>query len=322
MPPLFLILIKINLVLAFFAITYYAILRRLTFYVLNRIFLVFGILFSSLYPFIDLTNFFHSQQQLSPQLTVLVPVINERVQEITPVGFMMKYQQFISILFYTGVAIMTVRFLLQFVSLYRLHKHSSKGLVNDKPVRILTEPVNPFSFWQTIYINPALHSGKDLPSILAHEYIHVKQWHTIDILLAELSVVFYWFNPGAWLMSKAVKENLEFITDEKVLKKGIDKKNYQYSLLDTQNGMSAIAFTNSFNISDIKKRIIMMNARRSSRLTLSRYVFVVPVLLITTLLFTISKKHVIKYLTPVIPQFVYSASGNGWWLADHVPAPL
>lgn len=306
MPYLFVMLIKINLVLAFFAIAYYLILRRLTFYVLNRIFLIFGILFSSLYPFIDLTEFFHSQQQLSPQIIAFVPAINQQVQKLSPAGFMAQYGQLISMLFYTGVAVMTVRLILQFVSLYRLHKNSAKGLVNDVPVRILAEPVNPFSFWQTIYVNPSLHTTKDLQAILAHEYIHVKQWHTLDIILAELSVVFYWFNPGVWLMNKAVKENLEFITDEKVLRKGVDKKAYQYSLLHTGNGAVAASFTNSFNIADLKKRIRMMNARRSSRLTLSLYAFVLPVLLLTALSFTVSKKKVINYFSPVAPQIVYA----------------
>jgi beta-lactamase regulating signal transducer with metallopeptidase domain len=314
MPPLFVILIKINLVLAFFAIAYFLILRRLTFYGLNRIFLVFGMLFSSLYPFIDLTDFFHTQQQLAPQLTAFVPVINQQVQELAPVGFMAKYGQLISILFYTGVVIMAVRFILQFVALYRLHKSSAKGLVSNMRVRILAEPVSPFSFWQTIYINPSLHTEKDVEAILAHEYIHVKQWHTLDIMLAELSVVFYWFNPGVWLMNKAVKENLEFITDETVLKRGVDKKAYQYSLLHTGNGVASATFTNSFSIADLKKRIQMMNARRSSPLTLSRYAFVLPVLLLTALLFTVSKKNVIKYFSPVVSQIVYlpatAARGN------------
>jgi hypothetical protein len=306
MPPFFVVLIKINLVLAFFAIAYFLILRRLTFYVLNRIFLVFGMLFSSLYPFIDLTDFFHNQQQLNSQIAIVVPAINQQVKDLAPVGFIAKYRQLISALFYAGVAAMAARLIFQFVSLYRLHKRSSPGLVDSIPVRILKEPVSPFSFWQNIYINPSLHKERDLTSILVHEQIHVKQWHTLDIMLAELSVVFYWFNPGVWLMKKAVKENLEFITDEKVLKRGVDKKAYQYSLVDVGNLTAAAGFTNSFNISDLKKRIQMMNVKRSSRLTLSRYVLILPVLLLTALLLTVSKRKVIKYFTPATPQVVYS----------------
>ena len=321
MPHLFVTLMKINLVLAVFAIAYYLILRRLTFYVLNRFFLVLGILFSSVYPFIDLTDFFHNQEQLSPQITTLVPAINQRVAALAPTDFFTQYGQRICILFYAGVAVMAVRFLLQFVSLYRLHKNSTRGVVNGTPVRILKEAVNPFSFWQTIYINPSLHKEQALPSILAHEHIHVKQWHTLDIMLAELSVVFYWFNPGVWLMNKAVKENLEFITDAKVLKGGADKKAYQYSLLDTGNmAVASATFANSFNIAGLKKRITMMNAQRSSRLSLSRYVLLIPVLLITTLLFAVSNRKVIQYVEPVIPQVVYAAI-TGASGSEHTAAP-
>ena len=107
-----------------------------------------------------------------------------------------------------------------------------------------------------------MHNENELNTILTHEQIHVKQWHTLDIILAELSVVFYWFNPGIWLMKRAVKENLEFITDEKILKRGMDKKAYQYSLLDVGNIVPAIEIVNNFNLSDLKKRIKMMNAKR------------------------------------------------------------
>lgn len=296
MPDFIIILLKINLVLVLFAAAYYLILRRLTFYVLNRVFLVFGILFSTLYPFIDLTDFFHQQNQ---ELVAFVPALNQKVATMVPLAFISNYWLWISILFYVGVVVMALRLIVQFVSLYKMHKKSSPGSVADFNVRILDEPVSPFSFWQTVYINPTLHKEKELETILTHEQIHVKQWHSLDIILAELSVVFYWFNPGVWLMKKAVKENLEYITDERILKKGIDKKAYQYSLLDVGNLVPAAEIVNNFNLSDLKKRIKMMNVKRSSKLTLSRYLFVLPVLLITTLSFTVSKKDIKKHLAPI-----------------------
>ncbi|RZK59698.1 MAG: hypothetical protein EOO91_04280 [Pedobacter sp.] len=292
MPHFFIILLKINLVLILFAAAYYLILRRLTFYVINRIFLAFGILFGTIYPFIDLTDFFHKQ---SPQVAAFVP----EVKKLMPSSFIGEYWQWIAALFYAGVVVMAFRLIVQFVSLYRMHKKSAPGSVANFEVRILNEPVSPFSFWQTVYINPSLHRERELQTILEHEQIHVKEWHSLDIILAELSVVFYWFNPGVWLMKKAVKENLEFITDEKILKKGVDKKAYQYSLLDVGNLMPAVEIVNNFNLSDLKKRIKMMNAKRSSKLTLSRYMLVLPVLLLTTLAFTVSKKDIKKHFAPI-----------------------
>ncbi|MDQ8003339.1 MAG: M56 family metallopeptidase [Pedobacter sp.] len=300
MPHLFIILLKINLVLLLFAATYYLILRRLTFYVLNRCFLVFGIVFSTAYPFIDLTEFFDKQE-----VVAYLPQLNQKASELVPTGFFINNWPYLSALFYLGVLVMTVRLAIQFISLYRIHRKSSPSTVANYNVRTLNESVSPFSFWQTIYVNPSLHNEKELDTILAHETVHVKQWHSVDIILAELSVVFYWFNPGVWLMKKAVKENLEFITDQKILKKGMDRKAYQYSLLGVGQLNTSVPIVNNFNLSDLKKRIKMMNVKRSSKLTLSRYALALPVLLLTTLAFTISKKEVkahLPQLAKIIPH--------------------
>lgn len=295
MPHFFIILLKINLVLILFSATYYLVLRRLTFYSINRIFLLFGIIFSSAYPFINLTEFFAGRKAVP----AFVPQFNQQVSEFVKQDAVSVFWQGLTVLFYTGVLLMALRLLVQFISLYRMHKNSSPDHLDDYKVRILSEEVSPFSFWQTIYINPHLHKKQDLSNILEHEKVHVEQWHTLDIILAEICVVFYWFNPGVWLMKKAVRENIEFITDAKILKKGIDKKAYQYSLLDVGTLQPSVAIVNNFNLSDLKKRIKMMNAKRSSKVNLTRYLFALPVLLCVTLAFTIDKKDVKKSLAPL-----------------------
>ncbi len=298
MPHLFLLLVKINLVLLVFAATYYFWLRKLTFYVINRVFLLFGIFFSTLYPFVDLTEFFY-RQNLDRKLQDYVPNLSNVSQKIEQAPWIHDFWNVLSLIFFVGVFVMAVRFAVQLLSLYKIHSKSKKGVLDNYPVRILAEDVSPFSFWKSIYINPALHRKEQLEAILAHEHIHVKQLHTVDILLAELSVVFYWFNPGVWLMKKAVKENLEFITDKRIISNGIDRKRYQYSLLDVGQLQHSVKFVNNFNLSDLKQRIKMMNARPSSKLKLSLYVLLLPVILITTLAFTISKKQMVNSLAPM-----------------------
>ncbi len=295
MPHFFIILLKINLVLILFSATYYLVLRRLTFYSINRVFLLFGIIFSSAYPFINLTTFFAAQKAVP----AFVPQFNQQVSQLVQQNAVSIFWQGLTVLFYIGVAVMGMRLLVQFISLYRMHKKSSPEQLNNYHVRILNDEVSPFSFWQTIYINPLLHKKQDLSNILEHERVHVEEWHTLDIILAEICVVFYWFNPGVWLMKKAVRENIEFITDAKILRKGIDKKAYQYSLLDVGTLQPSVAIVNNFNLSDLKKRIKMMNAKRSSKVNLTRYLFVLPVLLCITLAFTIDKKDVKKSLAPL-----------------------
>lgn len=316
MPHLFIILLKINLVLLLFAATYYLVLRRLTFYMLNRCFLALGIVFSTAYPFIDLTEFFH-RQEIQNNVATYLPQLNQTASELVPSGFFINNWPILSALFYLGVLFMTVRLAVQFVSLYKIHRKSKPGTIADYDVRLLDDSVSPFSFWQTVYVNPTLHSDKELDTILAHEMVHVKQWHSLDIILAELSVVFYWFNPGVWLMKKAVKENLEFITDQNILKRGMDRKVYQYSLLGVGQLTPSAAIVNNFNLSDLKKRIQMMNAKRSSKLTLSRYLFALPVLLMTTLAFTVSKKDLKKHL-PILSKMVHVAEQK----ETVMPAPV
>jgi hypothetical protein len=95
-------------------------------------------------------------------------------------------------------------------------------------------------------------------------------------------------------MKKAIRENIEFITDRKILNKGIDTKQYQYSLVNVSFSAAPQGIVNHFNISTIKKRIIMMNAKRSSKLNLTRYAFLVPAVVALLLIFSVSKAALIK----------------------------
>ncbi len=276
-------LLKINLLLALLAMVYYFALRKLTFYQLNRFYLLVAIVCSIVYPFIDLSSFFTSQQQT--QLTQFLPTVPNEFATKSNID----YPFWLMIIFFTGVAVMAVRLMRQFISLYWLHKSAASGSLYHIPVMLLQQTANPFSFGKYIYINPTLHTSAEQKTILAHEKIHVRQWHTLDILLSELLLLGCWFNPAAWFIKKAVRENIEFITDEAVLQKGFDKKLYQYNLLRVSAGTTPITIVNEFTLQDIKKRIQMMNGRRSSRLGLVSYV-ALPLLLTTALLFTISDK--------------------------------
>ncbi len=284
MTPLILYLVKVNGVLLLFAIAYYLVLRNLTFYKVNRFYLLCGLLFSSVYPFIDLTAIFYSQKSIDTNWIQFVPATN--LEELAAPGFIWTVLVWV---FYAGMMIMSVRFLLQLLSLRKIHSRSVQSSDLGKKVRILNEKIYPFTFWQTIYLNPALHEEADLKVIMQHEKVHVKQWHTLDILLSQLSGIFYWFNPGIWFMKIFIKENLEFLTDQAVISKGIEKKVYQYNVLKVEAGISSMTLANGFNLSGIKRRIHMMNTRQSSKSRLAIYFVLLPVLILFSLAFTISK---------------------------------
>ena len=119
---------------------------------------------------------------------------------------------------------------------------------------------------------------------MRHEFIHVKQKHSIDILWGEVLCIVNWFNPFAWLIRNAIRQNLEFIADNKVLEDGIDKKQYQYLLLKV-TGNNHYSIANQFNFSSLKKRIAMMNKMRSAQMHLVKFLFILPIVAVMLLAF-------------------------------------
>jgi len=291
MPELFTVLMKVNIALVLFCLGYYLVLRKLTFYTLNRAYLVTAILFSSVYPFIDLSAFAQRHQEIVAPVQNVVIIWQEPAQNFIKQA---AYWNWLEIAFWAGAALFTLRLVFQLVSLYKIYRRSTEQEINGQAVRVVNGDISPFSFWQSIYINPDNLSAGDLHNIIEHEQVHVKEWHTLDVLLTEISVIFYWFNPGIWMMKKAVRENIEFITDRKILQKGLDSKAYQYSLLNITFNQPAPAITSNFNFSTLKKRIMMMNAKRSSNLNLTRYAFLMPVVVVCLFVFSLSKAETVK----------------------------
>ncbi|MDB5136551.1 MAG: hypothetical protein JWP37_3154 [Mucilaginibacter sp.] len=294
MPALFIYLFKINIALVLFCLGYYLVLRHLTFYTLNRIYLVVAILFSTLYPQINLSDFVQRHQQLTEPVQTVILNWRAPAENFVKPLYQPDYWKCIELIFWAGVVLLAIRLVTQLFSLYKLYKNSRPYNIQDHTVRVISDNISPFSFWRSIYINTSNLSPTELKNVLEHEQVHVNQWHTIDILLAELSTIFYWFNPGVWLMKKAVRENIEFITDRNILQKGTDCKQYQYSLVSVSLATSSNTIVNHFNISTIKKRIIMMNAKRSPGYHLTRYVFLVPAVIALLLVFSLSNAAISK----------------------------
>ncbi|MBK0378965.1 M56 family metallopeptidase [Mucilaginibacter segetis] len=294
MPALFIFLFKVNIALLLFCAGYYFVLRRLTFYSLNRVYLVTAILFASVYPKIDLAGFAKKHEDITGTVQNAILNLQLPAQNVVKQIAHPDYWLVATIIFWLGAAFLFIRLAIQLLSLLKLYHESQPDNLHGHNIRVISGKAAPFSFWRSIYINPANHKPEDIKAILLHEQVHVKGWHSIDILIAELSSIFYWFNPGIWLIKKAVRENIEFITDRKILNKGFDSKAYQYSLLNVSFNNSTPGIVNHFNISTIKKRIIMMNTQRSSNYNLTRYVLIIPAVTALLLVFTLTKAEVAK----------------------------
>ena len=175
-------------------------------------------------------------------------------------------------------------FIVRYISFIRIRNRSK--LISEDGIKIyqVDESIIPFSFGKSVFINSNLHTEDELREIVRHEFVHVRQNHTIDIIWAELLCIVNWYNPFSWLLKRSIRQNLEFIADNNVVENGVDKKQYQYLLLKVI-GNNQYSIATKFNFSSLKKRIAMMNKTKSAKLQVARFLFLFPVLAIILLAF-------------------------------------
>jgi len=287
MPFLVLYLLKCSVSLAIVWCFYRLFLRKLTFYKWNRWYLLGYSILSFFIPFINILSLFGDDHADEPVAFQYIPSLGKYGSadllsvRSSSAGLLPNV---LLILIATGAAILLIRLAVRYVSLLRVRRASR--LIGDTDIRVyqVDEPILPFSFGNTIYINNDLHTEEEAIAIILHEYVHIRQKHTVDILLAEALCIVNWYNPFVWMLRTSIRQNLEFIADREVLAGGIDKKNYQYHLLKVL-GEPRYRLTHHFNFSSLKKRIIMMNKIKSARLHLVKFMFIVPFMAVLLLAF-------------------------------------
>jgi hypothetical protein len=323
MPYIAEYLLKLSLSLTVVYLFYITVLRRLTFYNWNRWYLMGYSVLAFFIPFINISPVLQKGALDQHQVIQLIPFYDfSNHVAVQDAGF--YWWSFLLLGALAGILLMGIRFVVRYISYYRIRR--SAELLVDVGVKVyhVDKSIIPFSFGNAIFINRRLHEEEDLRQIIHHEFIHVKQKHTFDIMWAELLCMLNWYNPFAWLIRKAVRQNLEFIADHKVLENGIDKKHYQYLLLKV-TGAAHFSITQQFNFSSLKKRIIMMNRSRSAKIQLTRFMFLFPLLSIMLLAFrsnVIDKKRLEEVRVQAVKlKLKTTLDAKAPVIIDTVPAP-
>ena len=181
-------------------------------------------------------------------------------------------------IYWAGVAILSLRLVWQLFSIIRLAVISRKQEVEGITVHLLRGEGSPFSFFRWVFMYPSTLEGKQLHEVMVHECTHVSGLHSLDTLFSELFSIACWFNPFAWLMKQEVRMNLEYLADESVLSDGNARKSYQYHLLGLayRQPNESTKIANNFNLLPLKKRIKMMNKRRTSEIGKAKYLLFAP----------------------------------------------
>jgi beta-lactamase regulating signal transducer with metallopeptidase domain len=294
MPVFLLYLFKLSIGITLVYLLYRTLLQRLTFYQTNRWYLLFYPIICCIIPMIDvaplvtaggsptntIVNYIPMVQQYvapSPSSMATATVVQNGWELINP-------WTIVSGIVLAGMLFFLARLLVRLASLMRIKKQAI--LIGNYDVKLYKVQGNllPFSFADSIYVNTDAYSPEELQKIIRHEQVHVNQKHTMDIMLGELLCIINWYNPFAWLLRHAMRQNLEFIADNTVVNMGSDKKDYQYLLLKV-TGTPVFGVVNQFNFSSLKKRITMMNSIKSTKVQLLKFSFALPLMTLLLLAF-------------------------------------
>lgn len=273
-------LLQVNVGLILFYALYKLVCTRDTFFRSRRFILIVSLVLPFILPFIDVREWLENRDRMIMlthfDYSAVLPEIVVGSEAVETGNRVFVLSEWIGYLYLAGVVVLLVRLAVQAFSLYRLIVRMPEKEINGVRVKCLNDPSGPFSFFGWIFMNPAAVKEDEISEILTHEMAHVKQHHSVDVLLAEMVSICCWMNPFAWLLKREVRLNLEFLADRKVMEAGFATKSYQYHLLGLAYNHK-YGLSNNFNFSHLKQRIIMMNKKKSNGAGHIKYaLFVLP----------------------------------------------
>ena len=281
MAPEWIYLLKANVGIALFYAFYKLFCQRDTFFQWRRFALLSFLGISFIYPLLNIQDWVKEQPAMyeladyyatwmaTEEITVTTPVVIDAPQlpSLLTIGIY---------LYYIGVIVMSFRFIAQLCSVFRMRWKGTRSMIDGQRIISIPTEADPFSFFGWIFLYLPGLKDESRQEILKHEQTHARQWHSMDVILCELINIVCWFNPFAWLIKTEIRLNLEYLADNKVAETTSDCKLYQYHLLNLVNKNVQTGLCNNFNVSHLKRRIIMMNKKRTHTTGRIKYALFVP----------------------------------------------
>jgi len=269
---------------------YWLILRKEKLFIFNRYYLIFSVLFSLTVPFVSIPVSIGSQKAVSEIAAVLnykpelnrieyregpanleepISVFADGLYSSQPASTRsapVERKKILLTIYLTGVMLMLVRFCRNILMVHLMYRRSERNEYEDYKIALLDNPVNPFSFLRTIFLNKQDYIEERIAgNVLSHELEHVRQSHSYDIIFFEMLQIVYWFNPVVFLYERAARINHEYLADEAVVRSTSDKGTYTADLINFIRVRANVPFASGFGPSMIKKRLFMLNTMSSKR---------------------------------------------------------
>ncbi|WCO00668.1 N-acetylmuramoyl-L-alanine amidase [Psychroserpens ponticola] len=275
----------------------------------NRFFLLGTLLLSLMAPIMEINvlDTMPSITEISLEPSEVSVVSHEILEGVTVAEIQKPKYSIFYILWYVYLTIsicFAIRFIKNIFGIIKLTKRSH-GRIGSLKLVETNDGKNASSFFNYLFINTESLKDKCYSdSMIQHELVHCNQWHTLDVIVLELLLCAFWFNPFIWFYRMAIVQNHEFIADGNTVQSGIDIINYSQIIIHSSHKEYRVPLTSGFNFIQIKNRITMLHQSQSS--VLKRTLKITAALLLFASVFMFSSFKDLKE-----PLIVVVDAGHG-----------
>ncbi|MES2734555.1 MAG: POTRA domain-containing protein [Bacteroidota bacterium] len=307
LTDLFLYLAKATVCFVAFALVYRAFLCRLTHFQWNRIYLLSALLLSIAIPFVQLPISRPNYLPEASEAPVSLPVVSqqEEVKSVMPdaqpgpvqliptiqpekTSFTIPYEALgygLVLLYFIGVLYKAWRLGCNLRAVHRLIRRGERLEEEDYCLVYTQEQAPAFSFLHFIFLGRHHNSlsPEEWSQVINHERVHVRQKHTLDLLLFEVVDVLFWFNPLVRYLKESLQEVHEYMADAAVTQELSDHRAYGRLLVRLTVESIPFSMAHGFSGKQLKKRILMLTQTPSTPRQKLKFALAFPLLAVLSI---------------------------------------
>jgi TonB family protein len=272
-------LVEANLSLVLILLVYWLILKTETNFTFKRFYLLGGVVLSLIFPLIEISGS-DSIPAIGKALpTYLLPelVIGESMGEVGLIATK-KVWLLAEWIYVSGILFLFATFTLRLTNVLKwIVRSEPLSQIGSVKIRDAKTSTPSFSFFNYIIIGASEElTHREINHIVRHEMIHVKNFHSLDILFIECVRILFWFNPAIHFLKKMLSDVHEFQADDKAVKSR-DVQMYCSLLARMTLKSAGLSLANHFNKSLTLKRIAMLKTVKK-KMKVWKYAFIAPVI--------------------------------------------
>ncbi len=298
MSSLFQYILETTLILGVFVLFFEFILKSEKSFQYNRYFLLAAPFLALVLPLLEIPFILGLPSKESLSFVYELPTIVTGVTTFIEPAPQFSIPGWLLFIYFAGAFVFVIRLLVQFSQLNDIITFAKKRIpVGDYTLVISRNPVPTFAFLHYIVIgSDKSFDESTIVHSLNHEKVHIRQRHTIDILIIELLTIVFWFNPILYYYKRIIRENHEFLADHQASKD--EPLAYSLALLKEMQKGACHSIPNYFSMQFTKKRLRMIS-NKSSAFGLLKPMVTLPLVLLVFIAFSCKNELLESNLEPM-----------------------